>query len=248
MMTHTTSVILTLMLLTGSSASFAVGMADELLPGIPTDSTSNQPQLYREKGIPKACKNPYVEKIIDAYETGKLALADLPVNPNLKTGWENWQGVCPGGKVSKPGDYCWLWMEKPKTLDEGIPMGVSVRFGPYDNTPHYHKQMECFYVLEGEALLNVRGRYVPFKKGEVVAYEGNAIHDMPVVKRGAFAHFWWYPNDSDWDSFQYHWRSTTLRNPNIQAVFDRVDRMRTDIHLAPSGSVSVESWDEKFGK
>lgn len=237
----------TLALGLATQACFAIGFADELLPGMPTDSTSNTPQVYKEKGMPKACRNDYAEKIIKAYEAGQIVLADLPVNPNLKSGWENWQGVCPGGKVSKPGEYCWLWMEKPKKMRDGVPMGVSVRYGPYDNIPHYHKQMECFYVLEGEALLNVQGEYIPFKKGEVIAYEGNAIHDMPVVKKGAFAHFWWYPHDTDWDSFQYHWRATTLRNPDIQAVFDKVDRMRTKIHLAPSGSVTVQDWYNRYG-
>lgn len=231
-----------------SGLSFVVSAsADDKLAGMPTDSTSNAPTMYSSSGMPKACKNAAAEKIIKDYESGALKFANLPKDDTVKTGWETWDGKggiknCPGGAVNKTGDYCWKWISRP--TDGRTPMGVSVRFGPYDNTPHYHKQAECFYVLKGESMMNVQGGMEPYKKGEIVHIEGNAIHDMAIVKPEPFAHFWWYPNDTDWDSFEYHWRKTTLRNPEIQAAFDRVDRMRTDAGMAPKGAVPVSEWWE----
>ena len=62
---------------------------------------------------------------------------------------------------------------------------------------------------------------------------GTTIHDMVVVKPGPFAHFWWYPNDSDWKTFKYHNHKNTKDNPKVQEIFGRVDQMRLNIHLAP---------------
>lgn len=84
---------------------------------------------------------------------------------------------------------------------------------------------------------------------------GTTIHDMVVVKPGPFAHFWWYPNDSDWKTFKYHNHKNTKDNPKVQEIFGRVDQMRLNIHLAPKemkdlpqGIYRVVEWWEKYGK
>jgi mannose-6-phosphate isomerase-like protein (cupin superfamily) len=218
--------------------------SEDKLPMMPADSTSNEPVVFATAGLPKECRNPVVERIIRDYESGRLGFEAMPQDDTVKDkGWKTWgagggEADCPGGAVAKKGDYCWIWMSRP--LVGGTPMGISVRFGPYDNVPHYHRQGECFYAMKGQALLNVNGAFKPFVKGQAIYIEGNAIHDLPVVKPEPFAHLWWYPNDTNWDAFQYHWRRTTKRLFDVQAAFDRVDRMRLEAGLAPKGARPVE--------
>jgi len=207
----------------------------------PVDSTKNIPVKYSKFGFPDGCFTPEAKKIIEDYESGRLAMEDFPCDDSVPGIWQTWDEnggtkKLPGGKVTRPGQYGWKFLSDKK---QGAPMGISVRFGPYDNEPHFHREAEWFYVLEGETLLNVNGKLQPFKKGDIVFFEENAIHDMVIVKPAPFAHLWGFPHDSDWKTFQYYKRENTMVHPAVQSVFDSVDEMRLAIDLAPNGKKNL---------
>lgn len=193
-----------------------------------SDSTQHHPVKFNQVGLPGRCYKQKVHDLIVMYESGKLQMKDFPADHSVSGDWETWskkgKGTdrCPGGEVKKTGDYCWKFLSD---REDSFPMGVSVRYGPYNNTPHYHQEPECFYVLKGQSMLNVAGRYVEVSKGDVISIDRSAIHDLTVSKETTFAHLWWFPDHAPWKSVKYYWRKDA-KNPQALKAFNRVDHMK----------------------
>ncbi len=229
---------------------------------LPLSSSGNKPVPYVQAGFPKECDVPGAKNIqkakelIEAYEKGKISIDQFPCDDSVPGIWQTWGAngsvvPIPGGEINTPGQYGFKFLSDRK---DSTPLGISARFGPYDNIPHYHREPEWFYVLQGEALLNVGGSFHPFKKGDIVYFEENVIHDMIIVKPELFVHFWGFPFDPDWKSYAYYTRENTRENEQIQRIFDEVDEMRTAAGIAPNpkgdrslkeGVVPVALWWEK---
>ena len=156
---------------------------DQMMAEMPKDSTKNK-IIRASDGIPSKYATPEILKIISDFESGKITIDTAPHDSSVKGVWETWDDngsvkEVSTGKVTKQGEYAWKFLSDKK---DGVPMGVSVRFGPYDNAPHYHKQGEAFYVIEGECLLNVNGKLVPFKKGDFVFLREMRLSPSPILR------------------------------------------------------------------
>ncbi len=229
---------------------------------LPLSSSPNVPQPYAQAGFPldpATCGGESMYKardLIDAYEKGDMTIQDFPCDDSVPGIWQTWGKngefvPLPGGEVTRSGQYGFKFLsDRP----DDRPYGISTRFGPYDNIPHFHREPEWFYALEGETLLNINGELRPFKKGDIVLFEAGTVHDMVLVKPGKFTHLWGYPFDSDSSSFVYYNRENTREIPEVQAVFDEVDRMRINYGIAPNpmgerplgkGIVPATQWWEK---
>ncbi|WP_083491758.1 cupin domain-containing protein [Pseudomonas taeanensis] len=219
---------------------------DEKL-GYPRAESGNSVSVFAKDGLPKSCYHPKIEQVIKEFESGKKHYADFKPDETVTKGWETFDKrgelvKCPVVRPEKTGDYCWAWLSDPvKITDTQLPFGVSVRMAPTDNRPHYHAQRECFYIFEGETLLNVDGKYQPVSAGMVVDSGPNSIHDFVAVKPGIYAQMYWYPDDGDYKSFLYGRRSNTTSQV-ARSIWDRLDAMRTEKGLAPIGTVPATEW------
>lgn len=221
---------------------------DEIL-GYPRE-IGNVVQNYAEDGLTEACAHPKIKEVIDAFESGETHYLDFQSDETVTKGWETFAPdggfmECPVPEPKKTGDYCWKWLSDPvEVSDEQLPFGVSVRMAPADSRPHYHAQRECFYIFEGETLLNVDGKYEKIEAGSVVDSGPNAIHNWIVVKPGTYAQMYWFPQDGNFETFVYGRRDNTA-SPISQEVWDRLDGMRAAEGIAAWGTTPAIQWWEE---
>ncbi|MEM7189531.1 MAG: cupin domain-containing protein [Pseudomonadota bacterium] len=204
--------------------------------GVPNAVSGNSVSDYAKTGMPSACAHPRIEALIETIRNGAADYQTVRPDQTVTTGWQSVDpdlGIvaCPSRMPEKPGQYCWQWLSFPRAVSEAhLPFGIGIRNGAQDTRPHYHRQRECFYVLEGEAMLNVDGAYRAVGAGKVIHAAPNSIHNFITTKPGIYAQIFWYPEDGDWNRFVYGFRSNTSTD-EATAAWDRLDQMRREVGL-----------------
>jgi hypothetical protein len=186
-------------------------------------STSFLPQ----KMMPENCSHPIVEKYISEIEKGEYDFDTIPYHESIpendrviKTLDLNGNVIISpnGNPLESPVKYVWKQLcDHPIVI--GITLGVKG-----DHEPHFHHEPECYYVVQGSTKTLCQNKYIDLTKGDYLYIPGDTIHNTPIVGDNEFSVLYWFPNHSQFSTFQYYWKKNSAAE--CVELFQKVDEIR----------------------
>ena len=197
-----------------------------------------------QRTFPENSYHPLVEKYISLLTSNFYTFETIPIddsvpkeNSGIKTFDIN-NNIIPFNSSSlslSPVGYVWKQLcDTPIVI--GITKGIQS-----DHQPHYHNEIECYYVLKGKAVTLCNNQYIELNEGDFFYIPSNTIHNTPLLYDNIEFHLlYWFPNNSNFNTFQYYW----IHNVTNQQAIDRfrqVDEIRRK-------ELQLESYDVSRNK
>jgi oxalate decarboxylase/phosphoglucose isomerase-like protein (cupin superfamily) len=74
-------------------------------------------------------------------------------------------------------------------------------------------------------------------KGDYFSIPGNTIHNTVITSEEPFSVLYWFPQNANFSTFRYYWKSSVDRIAEISHQFDVVDGIRMkELNLGPYGT------------
>jgi mannose-6-phosphate isomerase-like protein (cupin superfamily) len=193
---------------------------------VPMVSSPYAPQF----AIPDNCRHPLVETYISDLESGRVTFETIQCHESVhvddrgvKT-MDEWGNVVNWDCVhTSPVHYVWRML-----ADFPIVIGIT-RGVKSDHEPHFHKEDECYFVIDGCGVTLCNGAYTKLEKGHYFYIPGNTIHNTPILDQGLSVLFW-FPNHAHFSRVRYYWKRDVAGNDEALERFETVDRIRSE-HL-----------------
>lgn len=164
------------------------------------------------KIMPTACKHPVAVGYVEDFQ--KIHYRDIKPNRHgasgaSENGWVTWGTAddiyklraCPkGGAIDSDDGVCWLELS-----DKPIVMGIAAVAPGKKLHPHYHKEPECYYGLDGTSHTWANGKMNHFEKGDFLFLESKAMHYTNVTGKSDMVWPYWFPMDGEFATFGYTW-------------------------------------------
>lgn len=163
--------------------------------------------------MPEVCYQEQAVKYLRELQSGDKNIYTIKANEHggkgaNEKGWLTWSIAdpdtlipCPtGGAAESETGMCW------KELSDEPSVMSLVRVAAGTAVPHYHREMECYYNLTGNALTWAQGKMQAFNPGDYLEIPSKAIHYTPNTDDSQdLIYLAWFPFDSKFSTFKYHW-------------------------------------------
>lgn len=115
--------------------------------------------------------------------------------------------------------YIWIQLN-----DEPIVIGITNGVKS-DHKPHYHAEVECYYVIKGKTKTLYEEKYIDLCEGDFFKIESNVIHNTPLLNNENFILLYWFPNNSRFSTFNYYWIDNATDEDKIEE-FKNINKLR----------------------
>ncbi len=176
-----------------------------------------------QKTFPPNSYHPIVENYISKFKSKELTFEIIAnqFSDKIETFDENnniipYQSSNPSLSFVK---YIWIQLH-----DEPIVIGITNGVKS-DHNPHYHSEVECYYVIKGNTKTLYNGKYIDLCEGDFFYIESNAIHNTPLLNDENFILLYWFPNNAKFSTFKYYWIDNSIDENKIEE-FKNINNLR----------------------
>jgi mannose-6-phosphate isomerase-like protein (cupin superfamily) len=191
-----------------------------LLIGICNSYPHHSTPYHPSYQMPIQCENKVVRKYISDLENGIMTFDTIQPNDGYcltMMGNETIKVNCTMDQAHV--GYIWkqLW-DEPHVI--GVTKGQRS-----DHKPHFHREAECYYVINGTTCALIDSAYRPLHKSHYLYIPPSTIHNQPIQHNDDFGVLYWFPNDGNFSSFKYYYIDDVYGTKS-EEVFEYVDELR----------------------
>ena len=176
-----------------------------------------------QRTFPVNSYHPIVSDYISKFKSGELTFEIIAeqFSDKIETFDENNNIICYPSSDPSFSFVKYIWIQ---LSDEPIVIGITNGVKS-DHKPHYHSEVECYYVIKGNTKTLYEGKYIDLCEGDFFKIESNVIHNTPLLNNENFVLLYWFPNNSRFSTFNYYWIDNVTDEEKIEE-FKNIDRLR----------------------